>query len=100
MKISKSIFAITIAFTFLMASCRETPSKKEESTEEHGHEHDADGNHTDAETPEQEEFQVGKDSMGTKTEEHGHEHDPDGNRSNDDDSETHEHGDGSEHHDH
>ncbi|MFC4097444.1 hypothetical protein [Euzebyella saccharophila] len=79
-----------------MASCRETPSKKEESTEEHGHEHDADGNHMDAETPEQEEFQVGKDSMAIKTKEHG----PDGSHSNDDGSETHEHEDGSQHHDH
>jgi hypothetical protein len=79
MKISKSIFAIAIAFTFLMASCRETPSKKEESTEEHGHEHDADGKHMHDETIEQEEFQVEKDSIKT---------------------ETHKHDDGAEHHDH
>lgn len=91
MKISRSIFAIALAFTFLMASCRETPSKKEEATEEHGHEHDADGNHMDAETPEQEEFQVGKDSIATETEEHGHEHGSKGNHSNDDDSEHHDH---------
>ncbi len=100
MKISKSIFATVIAITFLMASCRETPSEKEESTEEHGHEHDADGGHMQGETVEQEEFQVGKDSMEPKTEEHGHEHDPDGNHSNDDDSGTHKHDDGKEHHDH
>ncbi len=81
MKIPKSIFATAIAFTFLMASCRETPSKKEESTEEHGHEHDADGNHMDAETPEQEEFQLEKDSMEMKTD-------------------THAQDDGKEHHDH
>ncbi len=81
MKISKSLFVTAIAFTFLMASCRETPSKKEESTEEHGHEHDADGNHMNAETPEQEEFQVEKDSMEMKTD-------------------THAHDDGKEHHDH
>ncbi len=100
MKISRSIFATAIAITFLMASCRETPSKKQESTKEHGHEHDADGSHMQDETVEQEEFQVGKDSMETKPEEHGHENDLDGNHSNDDDSETHKHDDGKEHHDH
>jgi hypothetical protein len=48
---------------------------------------------------EQEEFEVGKDSMGTKADDHGHDHDSDGNHS-DDDSDTHKHEDGSEHHDH
>ena len=83
MKISRSIFAIIIAFTFLMASCRDTPSKKEESIEEHGHEHDSERNHMDDGPIEQEEFQVGKDSMEMKKE-----------------SGTHSHDDGSEHHDH
>lgn len=83
MKISKSIFATVIAINFLMASCRETPSKNEESTEEHGHEHDADGNHMDAEQVEQEEFTVDSTSTEMKKEDNAHTHD-----------------DGSEHHDH
>jgi hypothetical protein len=95
MKISKIIFTIAIASTFLVSSCRDT---KTEATDDHGHEHDADGGHMDEEDVEQEEFEVGKDSMETKTEEHGHEHDTDGNHSND--SETHKHDDDSEHHDH
>jgi|TARA_R110000823_G_scaffold196376_1_gene327755 hypothetical protein len=78
MNISKTIFAIAIASTFLVTSCRET---KKESTDDHGHEHNEDGSHMDDETIEQEEFQVGKDSMETKTE-------------------THKHDDGSEHYDH
>jgi len=94
-KISKIIFTIAIASTFLVSSCRDT---KTEATDDHGHEHDADGGHMDEEDVEQEEFEVGKDSMETKTEEHGHEHDTDGNHSND--SETHKHDDDSEHHDH
>ncbi len=95
MKISKILFAIAIASTFLVSSCRDT---KTETTDDHGHEHDADGDHMQDETVEQEEFQVGKDAMETKTEEHGHEHDSDDNPSND--SETHKHDDGSEHHNH
>lgn len=95
MKISKIIFTIAIASTFLVSSCRDT---KTEATDDHGHEHDADGGHMDEEAVEQEEFEVGKDSMETKTEEHGHEHDTYGNHSND--SETHKHDDDSEHHDH
>ncbi len=83
MRISNLIFVIAIAFTFLMASCRETPSKNEASTEEHGHEHDADGNHMDAEQVEQEEFTVDSTSMEMKKEDDHHTHD-----------------DGSEHHDH
>ena len=89
MKISKSIFAIAIASTFLVTSCRET---KTENTDDHGHEHNEDGSHTE-ETIEQEEFKVGTDSMETKTEEHGHDHDSEGNHT-DDDSETHKHDDG------
>ncbi|HBY67548.1 MAG: hypothetical protein CME35_01145 [Gramella sp.] len=78
MKISKIIFAIAIASTFLVTSCRET---KKESTDDHGHEHNEDGSHMHEEDIEQEEFEVGKDSMEIKNE-------------------THKHDDGSEHHDH
>lgn len=83
MKISKTIFAIAIAFTFLMASCRETPSKNGESTEENGHEHDAGGNHMDAEQMEQEEFMVDSTTIEMEKE-----------------MDTHNHDNGSEHHDH
>ncbi|WP_026838515.1 hypothetical protein [Gillisia sp. JM1] len=69
MKISKIIFAIAIVSTVTLTSCRDT---KKETTEEHGHEHDADGGHMDEEAVEQEEFQVGKDSMEMKTETHKH----------------------------
>jgi hypothetical protein len=86
-KISKLIFAIAIASTFLVTSCRDTKTK---STDDHGHEHNEDGSHMDDETIEQEEFQVGKDSMETKSNDHGHDHDSDGNHS-DDDSEHHDH---------
>ncbi|CAM4015153.1 hypothetical protein GIHI108528_00170 [Gillisia hiemivivida] len=78
MKISKIIFAIAIVSMVTLTSCRDT---KKETTEEHGHEHDADGGHMDEEAVEQEEFQVGKDSMEMKTE-------------------THKHDDGADHHDH
>jgi zinc transport system substrate-binding protein len=44
MKISKIIFAIAIASTFIVSSCRDT---KTEATDDHGHEHDADGGHMD-----------------------------------------------------
>ncbi|WP_027066277.1 hypothetical protein [Maribacter sp. Hel_I_7] len=77
-KISKIIFAIAIGSMITVTSCRDT---KTESTDDSGHEHNEDGSHMDDETIEQEEFQVGKDSMETKTE-------------------THKHDDGSEHHDH
>ena len=93
MKFSKSIFAIAIASTFLVTSCRET---KTENTDDHGHEHNEDGSHTE-ETIEQEEFKVGTDS--TETKEHGHDHDPEGNHT-DDDSKTHKHDNGAEHGDH
>jgi hypothetical protein len=96
MKISKLIFAIAITSTFLVTSCRD---KKTESTDDHGHEHNADGSHMNDETIEQEEFKVGTDSMEMKTEEHGHEHNSEGNHK-DDDSGTHKHEDGAEHHDH
>ncbi|TXD93955.1 hypothetical protein [Gillisia hiemivivida] len=61
-----------------LTSCRDT---KKETTEEHGHEHDAGGGHLQDENVEQEEFQVGKDTLKAKTE-------------------THKHGDDAEHHDH
>jgi hypothetical protein len=57
MKISKTIFAIVIASTFLVTSCRDTKTKTE-TTEEHGHEHDADGNHKEDKVVSQEEFNV------------------------------------------
>tara|TARA_R110000822_G_scaffold297817_1_gene420485 strand:- start:26 stop:262 length:237 start_codon:yes stop_codon:yes gene_type:complete len=78
MKISKTIFAIAVASTFLVTSCRDT---KNQGADDHGHEHNPDGSHMEEETMEQEEFQVGKDTMEKKTE-------------------THKHDDGSEHHDH
>jgi hypothetical protein len=78
MKISKIIFAIATVSMVTLTSCRDT---KKETTEEHGHEHNADGGHMDEEAVEQEEFQVGKDSMEMKTE-------------------THKHDDGADHHDH
>tara|TARA_B100000508_G_scaffold131952_1_gene120487 strand:- start:730 stop:1017 length:288 start_codon:yes stop_codon:yes gene_type:complete len=70
-KISKVIFAITIVSIFTIMSCRDTKSKTE-TTEEHGHEHDADGNHIHEETLEQEEFLVTKDSLQAKEEIHTH----------------------------
>ncbi|GBF22156.1 hypothetical protein DHD05_10660 [Arenibacter sp. N53] len=80
MKISKIVFAVALVSTVALTSCRDTKSKPE-STEEHGHEHDADGGHMHEETIEQEEFHVDKDSMEIKPE-------------------THKHDDGSEHHNH
>ena len=92
MKISKIIFAIAIGSMIIVTSCRDT---KTESTDDHGHGNNEDGSHMDDETINQEEFQVGKDSMETKS----NDHDSDGNHL-DDGSETHKHDDGSEHHDH
>lgn len=80
MKISKVIFAIAIGSMISLTSCRDI-KEKTETTEEHGHEHDADGGHMHEENIEQEEFQVEKDSTEMK-------------------SETHQHDDGSEHHAH
>ncbi|GGW24335.1 hypothetical protein [Arenibacter certesii] len=80
MKISKIVFAVALVSTVALTSCRDTKSKTE-STEEHGHEHDADGGHMHEETIEQEEFHVDKDSMEIKPE-------------------THKHDDGAEHHNH
>lgn len=97
MKISKLIYAITIGSMITMTACRDT---KTNSGDDHGHQHNPDGSHMDDEPIEQEEFQVGKDSMETNSEEHGHDHGTDGNNSNDDTSKTHTHDDGSEQHDH
>ena len=80
MKISKIILAIATVTIFTIISCKDTKSKSE-TTEEHGHEHDADGNHLSEENVEQEEFSVTKDSLQTKEETHTH----------DDDSEHHDH---------
>ncbi|WP_142786134.1 hypothetical protein [Changchengzhania lutea] len=74
MKISKIIVAIAIGSMITVTSCRDT---KTESTNDHGHEHNADGNHMEEGTIEQEDFKVGTDSMETKTDEHGHDHDDD-----------------------
>jgi hypothetical protein len=76
-KISKIIFALMIG-SMVTISCGDTKTK---TTEDHGHEHDADGNHMNDEKIEQEEFQVEKDSTEIKPEIHKHE-------------------DGAEHHDH
>jgi len=71
MKISKLLFAIATVSIFTLTSCKDTKSKIE-TTEEHGHEHDADGNHMHDETVEQEEFTVEKDSLQIKEETHSH----------------------------
>jgi hypothetical protein len=97
MKISKIIFAIATVLMISLTSCRDTTK---EATDDHGHEHNEDGTHMNEEKVEQEEFQLGKDSLEMKTEEHGHEHDADGNHSDDNDSDTHKHDNGDEHHDH
>lgn len=84
MKTSKSIFVTAIAFAFLMASCRETPSKKEKLIEEHGHSHEGDEHgHEHEETINQEEFNVDRTATEMNIE-----------------SDTHTHEDGGEHHNH
>jgi hypothetical protein len=82
MKISKLIFALFITSSFLITSCEDTNSNSETS-EEHGHEHDADGNHMNEEHVEQEDFMVDSTSNEMKNE-----------------TDTHSHDDGSEHHEH
>ena len=69
MKISKIIFAIATVSMVTLTSCRDT---KKDATEEHGHEHDANGGHLQEEKVEQEEFQVGKDNLKAKTDTHKH----------------------------
>ena len=71
MKISKLIFAIVTVSIFSLTSCRDTKPKTE-TTEEHGHAHDADGNHMNDETVDQEEFIVTKDTLQTKEDTHSH----------------------------
>jgi len=71
MKISKLLFAIATVSIFTITSCKDTKSKSE-TIEEQGHEHDADGNHMNNETVEQEEFNVTTDSLQTKEETHSH----------------------------
>ena len=71
MKISKIIFTIAILSIFTIISCKDTKSNSA-TTEEHGHEHDADGNHISDEKVEQEEFSVNRDSLKTKEETHTH----------------------------
>ena len=62
MKISKIIFALAIGSMIIVTSCREANTKTE-TTEEHGHEHDADGNHKeDKVVVGQEEFNVNETS--------------------------------------
>jgi hypothetical protein len=78
MKISNILFAFAIISTLLISSCRDT---KTEATDDHGHEHNADGSHMDGENVKQEEFQVESDSLEMKVE-------------------THTHHNGDEHHDH
>jgi hypothetical protein len=56
MKISKILFAIATVSIFTLTSCKDNKSNSE-TTEEHGHEHDADGNHKE-EVVNQEEFNV------------------------------------------
>ena len=74
MKITKIILAIATVSIFTITSCRETKSNTE-TTEEHGHEHGAEGNHLHDENVEQEEFSITKDSLQTKEETHTHDND-------------------------
>jgi uncharacterized lipoprotein YehR (DUF1307 family) len=83
MKISKLIYSLLfVVLSFLTTACGDTKSKQE-TTEAHGHAHDADGNHQETPAVEQEEFTVDSTSNEMKNESIGLSHD-----------------DGSEHHDH
>jgi hypothetical protein len=64
MRYSKIIFAIATVSIFTLTSCKDTKSNSE-TTEEHGHEHDADGNHKE-EIVNQEEFNVNGTSETTE----------------------------------
>ncbi|MCP4055264.1 hypothetical protein EVU94_08225 [Flavobacteriaceae bacterium 144Ye] len=78
--VSKFLLALTVILAISITSCRDT--KKEETNDDHGHEHNADGSHkTEHEDVKQEEFNVDKDSMKS-------------------DEKTHTHDNGEEHHDH
>jgi hypothetical protein len=94
MKISRIAIAIVTVSTFLMTSCNDSELKSE-TTEEHGHEHDENGNHINEETIGQEEFVVDMDSIETT-----HQHHKGDTHSSSGDSKTHKHDDGSEHKDH
>jgi len=71
MKISKIIFAIATVSIFTLTSCKDTKPNSE-TTEEHGHEHDADGNHKE-EAVNQEEFIVNGTSETTEEQVAGNE---------------------------
>lgn len=78
--VSKFFMALTLVFAISMTGCRDT--NKEETNDDHGHEHNPDGSHiNEHEDVKQEEFKVEKDSMAKE-------------------SETHTHENGEEHHDH
>ena len=74
MKISIFIYTVAIASILFLTSCNDTNSNNE-STEEHGHEHDAHGNHIDDEHVEQKEFTVDSTSTEIKKESDSHIHD-------------------------
>ncbi len=61
MRISKLIFAIATVSVFLITSCKDTNAKTE-TTEDHGHEHDEEGNHDEDNVAGQEEFNVNSSS--------------------------------------
>jgi len=71
MKISKIVFAIATVSIFILTSCKDTKSNSE-TTEEHGHEHDEDGNHKE-EVVGQEEFNVSGTSETTEEQVTGNE---------------------------
>lgn len=69
--ITKYLMALMVITAISFTGCRET--KKEETKNDHGHEHNADGTHSDEkEAVKQEEFQVETDSMEIKEETHTH----------------------------
>ena len=70
-KISKIIFALAIGSMITVTSCRDT-KKNTENTEEHEHQHTADGEHMHDEAIEQEEFDVEKNAIEIKNETHTH----------------------------
>jgi len=64
--ITKYLIALMVITAISFTGCRETK-------DDHGHEHNADGTHTEEkEKVKQEEFQVEKDSMEIKEETHKH----------------------------
>jgi len=78
--VSKILMALTVILAISITSCRDT--KKEETNDDHGHEHNEDGSHMhENEEVKQETFNVGPDSIQSEEE-------------------THTHDSGEEHHDH